>query len=79
VDVHVQAIADLSGEHSLRVAVAKSLTSGALARRLGAGREAAEWFRGVGSMAVLAIYLRQRGSAESKPVGEPHSSTGIEG
>ena len=45
-DVHVQAIADLSREHSLRVAVAESLTSGALASRLGAGPEAAEWFRG---------------------------------
>lgn len=33
----------------------------------------------VGSMAVFAIYLRQRGSPESKPVGEPHDSTGIEG
>ncbi|MCW2839360.1 MAG: hypothetical protein JWR55_843 [Aeromicrobium sp.] len=33
-------------------------------------------FLAVGSMAVLAIYLRQRGSAESKPVGEPHDSTG---
>jgi hypothetical protein len=28
---------------------------------------------------VLSIYLRQRGSPESKPVGEPHDSTGIEG
>jgi hypothetical protein len=35
-------------------------------------------FLAVGSMAVLAIYLRQRGSAESKPVGEPHYSTGDE-
>jgi hypothetical protein len=34
-------------------------------------------FLAVGSMAVLAIYLRQRGSAESKPVGEPHDSTGV--
>jgi hypothetical protein len=33
----------------------------------------------VGSMAVLSIYLRQRGSPESKPVGQPHASTGIEG
>ncbi|WP_328370948.1 hypothetical protein OG800_46865 [Streptomyces sp. NBC_00445] len=33
----------------------------------------------VGSMAVLAIYLRQRGSPESKPVGAPHSATGVEG
>jgi membrane protein implicated in regulation of membrane protease activity len=31
----------------------------------------------VGSMAVLAIYLRERGSSESKPVGEPHLSTGV--
>ena len=33
----------------------------------------------VGSMAVLAIYLRQRGSSQSKPVGQPHTSTGIDG
>jgi hypothetical protein len=33
----------------------------------------------VASMAILAIYLRQRGSPESKPVGTPHDSTGIEG
>jgi hypothetical protein len=36
-------------------------------------------FLAVGTMAVLAIYLRQRGSPQSKPVGEPHGSTGIEG
>jgi hypothetical protein len=36
-------------------------------------------FLAVGTMAVLAIYLRQRGSPESKPVGEPHTSTGVEG
>ena len=36
-------------------------------------------FLAVGSMAVLAIYLRQRGSPESKPVGCPHHSTGAEG
>jgi hypothetical protein len=33
----------------------------------------------VGSMVVLSIYLRERGSPESKPVGEPHTSTGAEG
>ena len=33
----------------------------------------------VGSMAVLSIYLRQRGSPESKPVGQAHDSTGVEG
>jgi hypothetical protein len=36
-------------------------------------------FLAIGSMAVLAIYLRQRGSPESKPVGTPHGVTGIEG
>ena len=36
-------------------------------------------FLAVGSMAVLSIYLRQRGSPESKPVGAPHDSTGLEG
>ncbi|MFI6737705.1 DUF6766 family protein [Nonomuraea sp. NPDC050451] len=30
------------------------------------------------SMVVLAIYLRQRGSPESKPVGTPHTATGVE-
>jgi hypothetical protein len=30
----------------------------------------------VGSMAVFTIYLRQRGSPESKPVGAPHEQTG---
>jgi len=35
-------------------------------------------FLAVGSMAVLAIYLRQRGSPESKPVGAAHGMTGIE-
>jgi hypothetical protein len=29
-------------------------------------------------MAVFAIYLRERGSPESKPVGAPHASTGTE-
>ena len=36
-------------------------------------------FLAVGSMAVLSIYLRERGSPESKPVGSPHSATGVEG
>jgi hypothetical protein len=35
-------------------------------------------FLAVGSFAVLAIYLRQRGSPESKPVGAPHKTTGTE-
>ena len=36
-------------------------------------------FLAVGSMAILTVYLRQRGSPESKPVGAPHDATGIEG
>jgi len=36
-------------------------------------------FLAVGSMAILAVYLRQRGSPESKPVGAPHHATGTEG
>jgi hypothetical protein len=36
-------------------------------------------FLAVGSFAVFAIFLRQRGSPESKPVGAPHDSTGDEG
>ncbi|MEU6785640.1 DUF6766 family protein [Nonomuraea angiospora] len=31
------------------------------------------------SMVVLSIYLRQRGSPESKPVGAAHAETGVEG
>ena len=36
-------------------------------------------FLAVGSFSVFAIFLRQRGSPESKPVGEPHQTTGAEG
>jgi Domain of unknown function (DUF6766) len=36
-------------------------------------------FLAVGSMAILAVYLRQRGSPESKPVGAAHDTTGVEG
>ncbi|MBA4863658.1 hypothetical protein H1V43_20175 [Streptomyces sp. PSKA54] len=36
-------------------------------------------FIAIASMAILSIYLRQRGSPESKPVGAPHHSTGVEG
>jgi hypothetical protein len=33
-------------------------------------------FLAVATMAAFSIYLRQRGSAESKPVGAPHEETG---
>ncbi len=36
-------------------------------------------FLAVASMVVLSIYLRERGSPESKPVGSAHSATGVEG
>jgi hypothetical protein len=36
-------------------------------------------FLAVGTMAVFTIYLRQRGSPESKPVGSPHDETGTSG
>ncbi|NAZ86859.1 DUF6766 family protein [Kineococcus indalonis] len=36
-------------------------------------------FLAVASMAALSIYLRQRGSPESKPVGAAHDDTGVEG
>ena len=36
-------------------------------------------FLAILSMALLSIFLRQRGSPESKPVGAAHSATGVEG
>ncbi len=36
-------------------------------------------FLAVGSMVVLSVYLRERGSPESKPVGAAHDDTGATG
>ncbi|MEV0324810.1 DUF6766 family protein [Streptomyces sp. NPDC050658] len=36
-------------------------------------------FLAVASMAIFSVYLRQRGSPESKPVGAAHEATGVEG
>ena len=36
-------------------------------------------FLAVGTLAVFTIYLRQRGSPESKPVGSPHDETAASG
>jgi len=36
-------------------------------------------FLAVGTLVVFTIYLRQRGSPESKPVGAPHEETGSSG
>jgi hypothetical protein len=33
-------------------------------------------FLAIGSMAIFSVFLRQRGSPESKPVGAPHHETG---
>jgi hypothetical protein len=35
-------------------------------------------FLAVGTLVVLSVYLRQRGSPESKPVHAPHASTGAD-
>jgi hypothetical protein len=36
-------------------------------------------FLAVGSVVILSVYLRQRGSSESKPVGAPHAETASSG
>ena len=36
-------------------------------------------FLAVGAMAIFTVYLRQRGSPESKPVGAPHDETASSG
>jgi hypothetical protein len=36
-------------------------------------------FLAVGSFVALTVFLRQRGSTQSKPVGAPHHATGTEG
>jgi hypothetical protein len=36
-------------------------------------------FLAVGTLAIFTVYLRQRGSPESKPVGAPHDQTGTSG
>jgi len=46
------------------------------------GRTLQNWqseFLAVAAMAIFAVYLRQRGSPESKPVGASHDTTGLEG
>jgi hypothetical protein len=45
------------------------------------GRTLQNWqseFLAVGAMIAFSIFLRQRGSAESKPVGTPHHQTAVE-
>ena len=36
-------------------------------------------FLAVASIVIFSVWLRQRGSSQSKPVGEPHATTGTEG
>jgi len=36
-------------------------------------------FLAVGSFVAITVFLRQRGSPESKPVGAPHDATGVQG
>jgi len=57
-----------------RSATCSGPTSGRQRRRTGS-RE----FLAVGTMVVFTVYLRQRGSPESKPVGAPHRKTDVSG
>jgi hypothetical protein len=36
-------------------------------------------FLAIGSIAIFSVYLRQRGSPQSKPVGEAHTKSAVEG
>ncbi len=36
-------------------------------------------FLAIGVMVIFTVYLRQRGSPESKPVGAPHHETASSG
>ena len=36
-------------------------------------------FLAVGTIVIFSVFLRQRGSSQSKPVGEPHATTAVEG
>ena len=62
---HVQRIADHAGTRGLTVATAESLTSGLIASRLGAGSQAAAWFRG----AVVAYQSAVKHSVLDVPEG----------
>jgi hypothetical protein len=35
-------------------------------------------FLAIGSFVAITVFLRQRGSPESKPVGAAHQATGVE-
>ncbi|CAM04746.1 hypothetical protein A8924_5899 [Saccharopolyspora erythraea NRRL 2338] len=59
--------------HRASVGFAEYLTSGDFWSRTSQNWQSE--FLAVGSMAVFSVYLRQRGSPESKPVGAPHSAT----
>jgi hypothetical protein len=36
-------------------------------------------FLAVASMVIFSVWLRQRGSSQSKPVGAAHATTGVDG
>ncbi len=59
-----------------------SWSAQAVAGRVGYNRTLQNWqseFLAVGSFVVLSVFLRQRGSSQSKPVGASHTATGVEG
>lgn len=72
-----------SARHAAEQAVAHGESAGGLVERLGSAEFWFESFQNWQSeflstavLIVLGIFLRERGSPESKPVGAPHSQTG---
>ena len=66
--------ASTTGDRRLGRATSATRTSGS-----GRSQNWQSEFLAVGTMVVFTIYLRQRGSPESKPVGAPHEETGSSG
>jgi hypothetical protein len=79
--VTAQSVAGLSDYNSTRrehgrppVSYVKYLGSGDFVEAVFENWESE--FLAIGAMVVLSIFLRQKGSPESKPVAAPHSETG---
>jgi hypothetical protein len=54
----------------------RSGTSSARSSGSSRSRTGSPEFLAVGCLVVLSVYLRERGSSESKPVAAPHAKTG---
>jgi nicotinamide-nucleotide amidase len=62
-DDTISRLAELARDRGLRIAVAESLTSGALASRIGAGERASEWFAG----SIVAYQMQSKGDVLDVP------------